>query len=304
MKKILLALFAFGSLGSAADRPVFEFHSNFWVNLHHFLYEQAIAKTPASSDSPEWRAAVDYYRREMATHDLLDDTMARINQSLAGLESAQMLKGSALPPELIVTLESAAPVYKAHLWPEHNQGNIAWIETAKPLLTKYAAALSKELAKAYQTEWPTDPIRVDVCEYASWAGAYTNRDPTHVTMSSTDPSYQGPAALEMLFHEASHAMVNKVTDALAAELKAQKKLFPRRAFWHAVLFYTAGETTQRHLEGYTQYGIKNGVFERGWPGALPVLEKDWKPYLDGKIDLTTAVRRMVADYGVPRNPVP
>jgi hypothetical protein len=48
------------------------------------------------------------------------------------------------------------------------------------------------------------------------------------------------------------------------------------------------------------FGVQKGIFERGWPGALPVLEKDWKPYLDGKIDLATAVHRLVEDYGVPK----
>ena len=37
-----------GALGAgrdwagAAQQTTFYFHSNFWVNLHHFLYEQAI----------------------------------------------------------------------------------------------------------------------------------------------------------------------------------------------------------------------------------------------------------------------
>lgn len=134
--------------------------------------------------------------------------------------------------------------------------------------------------------------------YASWAGAYTLLDPTLITISSHDPVTQ--AAVESLFHEASHAMIQKVSDALTAELDAQRKLFRRRAFWHAVLFYTAGEIAQRHLDDYTMFGVQKGIFERGWPGALPVLEKDWKPYLDGKIDLATAVHRLVEDYGVPK----
>jgi hypothetical protein len=137
-----------------------------------------------------------------------------------------------------------------------------------------------------------------VSEYASWAGAYTLLDPTLITISSGGPVMQ--TAVESLFHEASHAMIQKISDALAAELDSQKKLFQRRAFWHAVLFYTTGEIAQRHLDNYTMFGIQKGVVERGWPGALPVLEKDWKPYLDGKIDLATAVHRLMEDYGVPK----
>lgn len=61
------------------DTYPFEFHSGFWINLHHFLYEQALLRRrgdkpdPARSStanpngtlSPEqqqlWNAAVDYY---------------------------------------------------------------------------------------------------------------------------------------------------------------------------------------------------------------------------------------------------
>ncbi len=200
--------------------------------------------------------------------------------------------------ELSQILERAAPVYKLRWWPEHNRANLAWISAAMPLVAKYEAGMKRELSAAFETPWPPDPIRTDVAEYASWAGAYTVLEPTHITVSSSGPVSE--AVVETLFHEASHGMIQKISDALAAELDSQKKLFPRRAFWHAVLFYTVGEVAQQHLDNYTMFGIKNGVLERGWPGALPILEKDWKPYLDGKIDLATAVHRLVTDYGIPK----
>jgi len=62
------------------------------------------------------------------------------------------------------------------------------------------------------------------------------------------------------------------------------------------LFYTAGAIVQRHLENYTPYTIKNGVYDRGWQGLLPVLDADWKPYLDGDVDRPEAVRRLGRDY--------
>jgi hypothetical protein len=122
----------------------------------------------------------------------------------------------------------------------------------------------------------------------------------HITISSADASYQGPNAFEMLFHEASHGFSEKVSDALDKELRAQGKLFRRRRFDHAVIFYTAGELARRHLGTYEPYAIRYGIYDRAWEGALPVLEQDWKPYLDGKIDFEAAVRAMVKDYGVPR----
>lgn len=282
----------------AAQQTTFDFHSNFWVNLHHFLYEQAVVKSPEQSDSEAWNHAVEVYRKDIATHELLSRDIAGINTALSHVENSETQKGSGLDADLTQILERAAPVYETRWWPEHNRANLAWIIAATPLVVKYETVMKKELSNAYQTPWPVDPIRTDVAEYASWAGAYTVLEPTHITISSSGPISQ--AVVEALFHEASHGMIQKISDALTAELDSQKKLFPRRAFWHAVLFYTAGEFAQRNLDGYTMFGIKNGVLERGWPGAVPILQKDWKPYLDGEIDLATAVHRLVADYGVPK----
>jgi hypothetical protein len=292
-------LLLLGCLPAAAQQTTFDFHSNFWVNLHHYLYEQAIAKTPESSESADWQHALEAYRRDITPHELLSRDIAGINSALSIVDNAESLKGSGLDAELAGILERAAPVYSARWWPQHNRANLAWIAAATPLVAKYEAVLKKELSTAYQTPWPSEPIHTDVAEYASWAGAYTMTEPTHITISSKDPVDQG--ALESLFHEASHGMIQKISDALTTELDSQKKLFRRRAFWHAVLFYTVGMFAERHLDGYTQYAITKGVFDRAWPGALPILEKDWKPYLDGKIDLATAVHRLIEDYGVSKS---
>ena len=77
---------------TSGPRPIFAFHSGFWLNLHHFLYEQArlaekvqtsqgggaakSAPTDANArgDAPAaWQSAVDYYRKNMAHRDLLFD---------------------------------------------------------------------------------------------------------------------------------------------------------------------------------------------------------------------------------------
>src|SRR2546427_7691358 len=75
--------------------PVFEFHSGFWTNLHHFLYQQARLKrlgesapgkgsaAPPSGGEPvrtnsltpeeqaAWSGAVAYYEKNLADKDLL-----------------------------------------------------------------------------------------------------------------------------------------------------------------------------------------------------------------------------------------
>ena len=298
---LAVALIGAGACRSAGkEQAIFEFHSGFWVNLHQFLCHEATAKDPARSDSPQWQAAVDYYRREVVTHNEKSHELTDVNNRLSAAGSAAELPVEGLDPDLAASLAKAAAIYRAGWWPEHNRSNLAWIDAVRPLIEKYGAAIQKGIATAYRIDWPAAPIRTDVSAYASAYGAYTTTSPAHITISSTDASYQGMASLEMLFHEASHTLDEKLDAALAQELGARGKLFRRRGFEHAIIFYTAGEITRRSVAGYEPCGIKNGVMERGWPGGLAVLEKDWKPYLEGQIDLAAAVEAVVADYGVAK----
>jgi hypothetical protein len=302
---LLMGTLCFASACSAQEaakgQPIFKFHSGFWVNLHQFLHAEATASDAPRSDSPEWRRAVEYYRLEIVRHPLLSDELAAVNNRLSEAGSASELRAVDLEPGLAATLTQAAPIYRHAWWPQHNRSNLEWIDAVQPLIAKHGAAIAKDIAAAYRVDWPAKPIRTDVSAYAGPNGAYTTVMPVHITISSADRGYQGMAALEMLFHEASHTLDEKIRQALTRELDVSSKLFRRRGFEHAILFYTAGEMTRRYVANYEPYGIKNGTLERGWPGSLAVLEKDWKPYLEGRTNLAAALHAIVADYGVPKN---
>lgn len=303
MKTRLLMLIALASVaGAQAIVPVpdktFEFRSGFWINLDHFLMAQALANPAPPEVAPQWTAAINYYRESFVKRQPPSGKVVERNDRLSDLENAASLKDSGLDPELIPVLESAALIYRERWWPAHDRANRAWIQAASPLVSKYSTDLKRELGNAFGTKWPASPIRTDVVGDANWAGAYTTIDPSHITISSTSPNNQGEAALEMLFHEGSHTIADKLLQGMGDEAKAQNRLYRYRDLWHAVLFYTAGTVVERHVSGYKQYAIKSGLFERGWPGSTEILEKDWKPYLDGKIDMSTAIKRMLADYGV------
>lgn len=298
MRKFLCFAILMYVSSAAAQTPAasFDFHSGFWVNLHHFLYEQAMSRSPLPSDSPDWQRALAYYKSEMTPHDMLSREMEAVNNTLGDLEAAKSLNGSGLDARLIAVLEGAAPEYRKRWWAEHDRANGAWIAAVQPLLAKYGGAVSRALAMAYGADWQKTPIRTDVAEYANWAGAYTTLYPTHITVSSAAPANAGNAALEILFHEGSHALIGGVQSAISQEARAQGKLLRKRDLWHAVLFYTAGQMVAGQLPGYTPYAIQNGLYNRGWSGLLPVLDQDWKPYLDGKVDRASAIRRLVSDY--------
>lgn len=269
--------------------PVFEMHSGFWANLHHFLYLQArLLKGNSSSteslrgaaqpdelpvsliDFPEadihaWQDAVAFYSKDLANRDLLlNGDMEIINNQLSAMEACPDLEGKTTPlcksglrPDLVEALERAAPVYRAHWWAQQDRANRDWIAQVAPMIQKMGVELSGQLAEVYQRPWPSQRLRVDVVWYGGPFGAYTSLDPTHVTISSRDPRNRGVYGFEVLFHEASHALAGAVTAAIAHEFRERDKPIPRD-FWHALLFYTTGEIVRRDVE----YGSMTLTYEQ------------------------------------------
>jgi hypothetical protein len=269
-----------GQQSSAIESPlpVFELHSGFWVNLHHFLYLQArimngnssSTNTPrgvAPPDEPPvslidfpaeeikgWQAAVAFYAKDLARRDLLiNGEMETINNRLAEMESCADLQGktsnackSGLPADLVDALDHAAPVYRAHWWAEHDRANREWIAQVAPMVQQMGLQLSAQLSEVYQRPWPSGRLRVDVVWYGGPGGAYTTFNPVHVTISSHDLRNQGIYGFEVLFHESSHALASAVNEAIAAEFRNRDKPIPRD-LWHALLFYTTGELVRRDL---------------------------------------------------------
>lgn len=309
---------------AANPLPVFDFYSRFWINLHHVLYEQArrVAARPTTRSQPQtaegvqktlpvedfsdaerraWSSAVADYAKHWSSRDLLFDTeMGRIKDRLEEIGDTESLQTSGLKPELVDALERAAPVYRAHWWAEDDRANREWIAGAAPLVERLGAQLARELARVYRVAWPAGNIRVDVCVYAGLFGGYTTLDPLRVTVSSRDPRNQHEEALEVLFHESSHALAQPVRDAIVRDCRARNKPIPRD-LWHALLFYTTGEVVRRSLTApqgatpaaYQPYAYRHGLYVRDWQSYERALEQFWRPYLEGRGNFDDAVAQLV-----------
>jgi hypothetical protein len=304
--------------------PVFELHSGFWINLHHTLYGQArqsrdgrgspsgtgatTHRTP--SEQIAWDAAVSYYAANYQDKDLLFNTeLILLKNQLGDFEQCDELSGAkkktcdaGLPPKLTRILDAAAPVYRAHEWPEHDRANRRWIAGVSPLVRVKGVELSQRLAEIYQTQWPKERIRVDVSAYANYAGAYTTLDPLRVLISSTDPRNQSDSALEVLFHEASNGIAEPVQLAINRECRQRDKAIPRD-LWHALVFYTTGEVIKPIVNAenasadggqYMPYAFRERLYQRGWDEYLQLLEHFWQPYLDGKTTFDDAIAHIVS----------
>jgi hypothetical protein len=321
--------------------PVFELHSGFWINLHHTLYHEAKQRAEASSgprsnskssaqlpkplsvpkasytaaEQRLWEDALAYYGANFIEKDLLFSTeLILLKNQLGDFEDCDELSGKSrktcdagLSPKLAQILEAAAPVYRAHLWADHDRANRRWILRVAPLVREQGLGVSERLADVYQTRWPKAKIRVDVSAYANWAGAYTTVDPLRVTISSLDARNQDSAALEVLFHEASHGIAQPVEAAIIRECRQRDKAIPRD-LWHALIFYTTGEIIRPVVAGtspgdaddgtpgggYVPYAVREGLYQRGWDDYLKLLQRFWQPYLEGRATFDDAIARMVS----------
>ena len=298
------------------------------MNLHHFLYLQALAEGPqahsaslteivnASScipqlkgaDAEKWFTSVSYYRENLVSKDwLFDDALVRINDLLSEQHGARV-STAGIGLELRQALNEAAPIYRRFCWKKHRERNSAWIASVRQKLTLFGTSMATRLARVYEEEWPSRPILVDVVPYANWAGAYTTLNPNHTTISSIASDYQGYFALEMVFHEASHVFGVKVQAAIDSECKSQHVKAPRD-LWHALLFYTAGEVTREELAKkgttYVPYADQFGLYQKvpHWLEYRAAFETSWKPYLDGQGSFSEAIKAVVAFIAPQPKPI-
>jgi hypothetical protein len=298
----LYLLLPFASVAQSAQ-TTFEFHNGIWLNLHHTLFYQAVGNksgrppdlsvlTPA--ETGVWNQALTFYSQSLANHDLLEASMVRMHQSLAVAGDTPGLRVPGLSPNMVQVLEAVAPIYRARFWPEHEARNREWIASVIPLVAKHETALKPALARAYDTPWPKSSIRVEVSYYVTGNSAYTSTEPTLITVSSRSERNQGAGGVETLFHEAGHALVQKTFAEIGKEEKSRKKTLKYRDLWHALMFYTTGELARKQLPELEPYAMIYGLWDANWPEIFTILEKEWKPFLEGKTTFKDAIKQVVA----------
>jgi hypothetical protein len=322
-RKAVLAL-ALVSLPAAAAPPVarvsrLHFHSDMLVNLHHVLYAAAWARRtpdpsrrvlagplPAPLDARlgdeerrVWTAAVDHYDKHVADRDLLfGDGMEALKAALARGDLAH----DAVGEELRRVLTGALPIYRRRFWPSHDRANRKWIAAHSARVRTIAPEVIARLEKLYQVSWFAAPVRVDVVWVGNRQGGYTSVDPTHVVISSGDPDNRGWTAAEMVFHEVSHALVDRLQARLERALGDRAR--EHGVLWHVVLFHVTGGAVKQVLAArgvdYTTYMESTGLFDRAWGHYRAVIEENWQPYVDGKLSLDQAIAGTVKE--LPRVP--
>jgi hypothetical protein len=201
-----------------------------------------------------------------------------------------------------VALNSAAPIYRTRVWPARQRDNEAWIASAKLLLVRHETTAKSTLARIYRVDWLSDSILVDVVGEVGPNSAITHDGPpgfsAHTQASAGSSRNTGDAALELLFHEATHAapVEGHIQSMIQEECARQKSQVPEN-LWHAMIMFTSGAVARQELakSGNGEYVPYAYRYNQYTPVERSALERDWQPYLDGKVSLEQALHDLVRD---------
>ena len=311
---LLAPLRAHGASDPVAEVANIRFHSDELMNLHHFLYawawrtrtqgrplSQRLDALPAAPFTPEeraaWDEAVRYYDRELASKDLL------FGEGMSAIKTALVegrLDAPAIVPGLRAALQAAAPIYRRHFWPEHDRVNRAWIADIGSRVSSLRDDVVPRLETLYATKWFARAERADIVWAGNWAGGYATTGPTHATISSTHPTTQGWEAVETVFHEYSHILVDGLSRKLNAALGDRLK--QHGVLWHTVQFHLTGEAVREALarRNITYEPSVVELFGRAWPQYRQPVTDAWAPYLAGRATMDEAIARTVASLPAPK----
>ena len=297
----------------------FAFYDDFATNINDALIQAGTArraKRPelfhAGSDSTcfsrlppsartAWNRAVDYYAEIISPADWIARQQYLLRIDLAGLP--EELKDSSARQFAAIARafrEAAAPAYQACRWEVQSAQNRQAIDEIRALLALHEEKITALLERHYRNRW-NGPVRADMVETAGWSGANSigvTRGGAHILVSSRE--YRGLPALEIVFHEGSHILMNQTSPVQAAIDSAARVAGVRMpdGLWHAVLFYITGETVRTVLAeagtpGYTPMIYE--IFGRSpWGAHRTAIERSWQPYLEGKRTLSQAAADFVA----------
>jgi hypothetical protein len=293
---------------------VFKFQTNFWVNLHLFLRAESRRRgmdspleMPVSTLRPEERAAWEAGLKAyvgFAKLSLFDDGLVRLSNTLAMMRDATSLQSNLIDPQIASALNTAAPAYRAHVWPEHRRQDEEWIDAHCSDIQRFDRDVKKAISMALEDVPSFDgPILVDIARESGPTLAFTVGGPTDTsghTILAPQKNEDVDVALSTIFHEISHTMDGKISDAIEKESARQRVKAPDY-LWHAVTLYTTCEITKRAFAGAARPTIRLdtdrfNMFERsGWQEILVALQKDWQPYLDQKDSFGSAIGKLVRD---------
>ncbi len=251
----------------------FEFHNNYWVNLHHFLYQKADSSQLkklqeddlnfleigeyssmlklSKNEKEVLEQAIIYYQKNLTSKSLRRDLNPMRLWLQKRQESTEIIDTS-FSKEFTEILNKVSPIYKKYFWEIHKSHNSLILNNHISNIKAVEKEVINKMEVLSLNPWPdSTKVRVDITAYANWAGAYTSSKPQmNIILSTLDPSSTTNAFVETVFHEGSHLLYlygkSPIRDKFYYKSKELDIDFPRN-LWHASMFYLCGRVTQDAL---------------------------------------------------------
>ncbi|WP_444922513.1 hypothetical protein ACJJID_09485 [Microbulbifer sp. CnH-101-G] len=320
VRHLLLALFLIlsASPALAQDQPgnqmgswrSVSFKSEPLLNLHLFIYElardehfyTAFKKESGISDSELYLfdAAVRDYIKHGAARNV---HIIRSNEEIADL-TAMILSDDAVGAKpdsntLYDHVQALSTFYDKNLWGQHRKSNLEWYQSLEEKLNIYGDSISDRLEGLFGEKLVVKKHTVNVVYKPGMRqGATTSGRSFQSIINSTYPDYADWFALEMFFHEISHANAvrreSKLQKIIAKEFNSLG-LGDKKGIWHPIQFYTVGQVIKSEIsedvKNYIPYAEMKGLYVGSWD-YQSILDQYWMPYLDGEVSMEQAIRNI------------
>lgn len=292
----------------------FEFYNNFWINLHFYLYETASTTYKKSLDKQVdktiwqklsqkekdvFQKTISYYKNNINLKNHFDQNHIAFRKWIIDYDQYDVLPESSFELSFIQTLNEFKVIYNTHFWKTHRQTNLNKLKENLSLIKNTESVIIPQIAELAQAEWQNTKIRIDLSTKSPGGGAFTlGRTPSSIVLS-TVINYKEIEGdwVETLFHEASHTIIKRKKGAIAESIKRTSEKLnrkPPKNLWHAILFYTAGNISQK---SFSAYNIKNYTLymkrEKVFTFYQDAITRYFTPYIEKKIDLDAAIENVI-----------
>lgn len=299
----------------------FAFHSDFSMNLNDALTAAGTARRGRQAElfreAPEqicfdelspaeraaWNRAVDFYAEISSPKRSTDRERLIPRLDLAGIAQDSDWSNDD-DRRLAVVMRAfrvaASPAYDRCRWRDQDAQNRQWISAAVALLEQHGAALGRRLTVLYGKEWENLPFRVDVVDAVGSEGANSvSLEPpgVHILVASGAPTHGGRAALEALYHEASHFLAGRGSPLVRAldDATLEHGTSYRGDLVHASLYLITGEAVRLTYaaagdRAYTPFIYALNLYT---DDLRKQLDRAWSGYVGGRGSLAAGAESLV-----------
>jgi hypothetical protein len=303
-----------------AETTYMELHSNYLVNLHHFIFNKAMhyrfyknenqkqfdklfaeIKTKVEETTKrEVMIAVKFYADSLSTKNMLfDEELTDFKISLQQSLTFDQLKIIAKSPQIVTAMQKADAFYQKYYWSEQDKKNRDFVLSKIKTIKSIESDVMANCSKYYQYDFDGKKFRIDLTDYATFFSAYTTTEPyVSAIISSTTQKHEGTQGIEVIFHEISHDMIDSVF-IMQQKICTFRNLAFDHNVWHSILFYSTGMFVKTALAklgvDHELYLIKNKItdFNPEVKKMMNTIIDYWQQYLDGKISMQSAMEHIL-----------